>query len=231
MRKKEKIRNLFDNIAPAYDRLNHLLSFGMDKGWRRKAVREITDISKPLSVLDVACGTGDFTIDIARHAAYGSRVVGIDLSEEMMKAGRAKIESAGLEAVLEYGDGEALPYEDLSFERVSIGFGIRNFEHPDRGLAEMFRVLKAGGRLVILELSVPSNSMVRRCYKLYALHILPVIGGWVSGDHRAYRYLPASVIAFPAPDIFMRMMREAGFRNVRQQALTFGVCRMYVGEK
>lgn len=231
MAKKENIKRLFDNIAPDYDKLNHILSLNIDKGWRKKAVREIVDSDSPLKVLDVACGTGDFTIEIARKAATGSSVTGIDLSEGMMAVGRDKIKAAGVDAALEYGDCEALKYADDTFDRISVGFGVRNFENLAIGLREMCRVLKPAGKLVILELSVPSNPIIRWCYKLYFLNILPAIGGMVSGNRGAYEYLPASVLHFPAPDKFIPMLREAGFAEVKHKALTFGVCRMYVGIK
>lgn len=231
MAKKENIRSLFDNIAPDYDKLNHILSLNIDKGWRKRAVCEIADVQQKLSVLDVACGTGDFTIEIAKKVTEGSKIVGIDLSEGMMKVGREKIADAGVDATLEYGDCEALDYPENSFDRISVGFGVRNFEHLDLGLKEMCRVLKPGGKLVILELSVPSNPIIRWCYKLYFLNILPMIGGMVSGNRGAYEYLPASVLNFPAPDKFIPMMYESGFLQVRHHSLTLGVCRMYVGIK
>ena len=231
MAKKENIKKLFDNIASDYDKLNHILSLNIDKGWRKKAVKETIDCAEPMQVLDVACGTGDFTIEIARKAAPGSRITGIDLSEGMMKIGREKIASADVDATLEYGDCEALTYADNSFDRITVGFGVRNFEHLELGLREMYRVLKKGGKLVILELSIPSNSLIRWCYKLYFLKILPAIGGWVSGNRGAYNYLPASVLHFPAPDKFQAMMREAGFSTVEHKAFTFGICRMYIGKK
>lgn len=231
MAKKEGIRKLFDNIAPDYDRLNHILSLNIDKGWRRKAVREIIDDELPMNILDVACGTGDFTIEIAQKAGRGSKVTGIDLSEGMMKIGREKIAKAGVEAEMVQGDCEALPYDEGTFDRISVGFGVRNFEHLEIGLKEMQRVLKPGGKLVVLELSVPSNSFIRWCYKLYFLKILPAIGGWISGDRGAYEYLPASVLRFPAPEKFVGMMREAGFTTVEHRSLTLGICRMYLGSK
>lgn len=231
MAKKEYIEKLFDKIAPDYDKLNHILSLNIDKGWRKKAVREIVDSDEPLAILDVACGTGDFTIEIAKKAAEGSRITGIDLSEGMMKVGREKIEAAGLQATLEAGDCEALTYADNTFHRISVGFGVRNFEHLELGLSQMHRVLKPGGKLVILELSVPTNPFIRWCYKLYFLNILPAIGGMVSGNRGAYEYLPASVLHFPAPDKFTAMMYEAGFAEVKHKAFTFGICRMYVGIK
>lgn len=231
MAKKEKIRSLFDNIAPDYDKLNHILSMNIDKSWRRKAVKRIVDVPEPLQILDVACGTGDFTIEIAKAAASGSLVTGVDLSEGMMKIGREKIGAAGVNAVMIQGDCEELPFETGTFDRISVAFGVRNFEHLEKGLEEMLRVLKPSGRCVILELSVPSNSFIRWCYKLYFLKILPAIGGMVSGDRGAYEYLPASVLKFPAPDKFMKMMERAGYRNVTHKGFTLGICRMYIGEK
>lgn len=231
MAKKEKIEKLFDKIAPDYDKLNHILSLNIDKGWRSKAVREIIDKDTPLNILDVACGTGDFTIEIAKKAAAGSKMTGIDLSEGMMSIGREKLAAAGIEATLEQGDCEALKYAEGTFDRISVGFGVRNFENLPTGLKEMHRVLKPGGKLVILELSVPSNAFIRWCYKLYFLKILPVIGGLISGERGAYEYLPASVLHFPAPDKFQAMLREAGFADVKHKALTLGICRMYICKK
>ncbi len=231
MAKKEKIEKLFDKIAPDYDKLNHILSLNIDKGWRSKAVREIIDKNTPLNILDVACGTGDFTIEIAKKAAAGSKMTGIDLSEGMMSIGREKLAAAGIEATLEQGDCEALKYSEGTFDRISVGFGVRNFENLPTGLKEMHRVLKPGGKLVILELSVPSNAFIRWCYKLYFLKILPVIGGLISGERGAYEYLPASVLHFPAPDKFQAMLREAGFADVKHKALTLGICRMYICKK
>lgn len=235
MAKKEGIRKLFDRIAPDYDRLNHLLSLNIDKTWRRRAVKEIVRPSSADTILDVACGTGDFTIEIARKAAPASTIIGIDLSEGMMAIGREKIAEAGLDKLVEVkmtqGDCEALPYPDETFDRISAGFGVRNFEHLEIGLGEMFRTLKKEGKLVILELSVPSNRLMRSLYKLYFLKILPAIGGWISGERGAYEYLPASVLRFPAPERFMEMMSSAGFREIRQRPMTFGICRMYTGLK
>ena len=231
MAKKEGIRKLFDNIAPDYDRLNHILSLNIDKGWRKKAVREIADVDKSLKVLDVACGTADFTIEIAKKIAPESEVTGVDISEGMMAIGREKIKKAGVSADLSVADCEALPYQDNTFDRISIGFGVRNFENLEIGLSEMFRVLVPGGKLVILELSIPSNAFIRWCYKLYFLKILPTIGGLVSGNRGAYEYLPASVLRFPTPDKFVEMMKAAGFSPVEHTQMTFGICRMYIGRK
>jgi demethylmenaquinone methyltransferase/2-methoxy-6-polyprenyl-1,4-benzoquinol methylase len=211
--------------------LNHILSLNIDKNWRKKAVRELADEARPLNVLDVACGTGDFTIEIARKVPQGSTVVGVDISDGMIAVGLEKLAKLGIDATLKVADCEALPYEDNTFDRISVGFGVRNFEHLELGLSEMYRVLAPGGKLVILELSVPSNAFIRWCYKLYFLKILPFIGGLVSGDRSAYEYLPASVLRFPAPDKFMSIMKSAGFDVVEHRAMTLGVCRMYIGKK
>ena len=232
MPKKEKVREMFDNIAPSYDRLNHVLSMNVDKLWRRHALKEIVEGTSQ-RILDVACGTGDSTVSIAKAVTEGSEVIGVDISEGMMALVKGKAEKAGVanRISLQVADGEALPYEEGAFDRVTCAFGIRNFEHKEKGLSEFFRVLKPGGRAVILELSVPQNRLVRWAYDLYFLHILPRIGGAVSGDKAAYRYLPASVHHFPAPKEFCRMMEAAGFRAVRCRTFTFGLCRMFVGER
>ena len=231
MPKKEGVRKLFDNIASDYDRLNHILSLNIDKGWRRKAVRQIADENRAMKILDVACGTGDFTIEIAQKVAPGSIVTGVDISEGMMAVGREKIRKAEVSAELYVADCEDLPYGDNTFDRISVGFGVRNFEHLEIGLKEMFRVLGPDGKLVILELSVPSNPVIRWCYKLYFLKILPAVGGLVSGERGAYEYLPASVLRFPPPEQFVQMLKSSGFDTVEHTPLTFGICRMYVCKK
>ena len=232
MAKKEKIREMFDSIAPSYDRLNHVMSLGVDRLWRRKAVRELVK-GQPRRLLDIACGTGDSTVALARKSADGSRVTGVDISEGMMALVRRKAIDKGVDwkIDLETGDGEALRFGDGTFDALTCQFGIRNFEHKEKGLSEMVRVLRDGGKAVILELSVPENRTVRRLYDLYFLHVMPWIGGLVSGDKAAYKDLPASGHAFPSPERFCGMMRSAGFRDVRCKTFTFGLCRMYIGEK
>lgn len=274
---------MFDSIAGDYDSLNHILSLDVDKIWRKKALKQIVDAPAPARVLDLACGTGDFSIAIAKalsrshkrvgtpveaHAKASAKapveapakvpveaqvtstgfvtgdsgrsdlmtkghVTGVDLSEGMLAVMREKVGKAGLTEMIsiEEGDGENLRFPDNTFDRVTIAFGIRNFEDRPKGLREMLRVLKPGGRLVILELSRPENKIIRWFYDLYFLHILPKIGGKVSGDKAAYAYLPASVAAFPGKKEFMATMREAGFRAVTHKAFTLGICRMYTGEK
>lgn len=231
MPRKENIRKMFDSIAPSYDRLNHLFSMDVDKLWRRHALRYVTD-GTPQRILDVACGTGDSTIAIAKAAAPGSMVVGADISEGMMALVIDKAEKAGVAGriTLEVADGEALPYGDGSFDRVTCAFGIRNFEHREKGLGEFRRVLRPGGKAVILELSMPRNPVIRWLYGLYFFHILPWVGGKVSGDRAAYRYLPSSVRNFPSPEEFCAMMTAAGFTSVTHKSLTMGLCRLFVGE-
>ncbi|MBP5636520.1 MAG: bifunctional demethylmenaquinone methyltransferase/2-methoxy-6-polyprenyl-1,4-benzoquinol methylase UbiE [Bacteroidales bacterium] len=232
MSQKEKIQEMFDSVAPSYDRLNHIMSLGVDRSWRRKALREIVDGSQQ-RILDVACGTGDSTIGIALAAGSGTRVTGIDISEGMMSLVMRKASHEGVHDRIKLlkADAEALPFPDGHFHRVTCAFGIRNFEHKDIALQEFLRVLAPGGKAVILELSVPDNKRLRRLYDLYFMHILPWIGGKISGNREAYKYLPASVHAFPSPEVFCEMMRTAGFTNVFFRTFTFGLCRMYVGER
>lgn len=238
---KEKIERMFDGIAPSYDRLNHIMSLGVDGMWRKRAVKEIVGAGpdtgdrrrQALKVLDIACGTGDSTIAIAKAGGAGVRVTGADISSGMMEFVMEKAARAGVtdRIRLMVADGSALPMEDGSFDVVTCSFGIRNFEDREAGLKEFLRVLKPGGKLVILELSVPEKPWLRKLYDVYFMHIVPWIGGLVSGDKAAYRYLPASVHAFPAPEVFSAMIGAAGFRNPRFRTLSLGLCRMYIAEK
>lgn len=232
MPSKEKIEGMFDNIAKDYDSLNHIMSLSIDKIWRRKAIKKIKDAGEAPRVLDVACGTGDFSMAIAKAVKKGE-VIGVDISKEMLEVMRQKVLKNKLESMIsqEVGDGEALRFPEGSFDRVVNAFGIRNFENREKGLREALRVLKPGGRLVILELSRPQNKIIRWFYDLYFLHILPIIGGKVSGDKAAYAYLPASVKAFPGKKEFTDELRRAGFVNITHRAFTFGICRMYTGER
>lgn len=228
----EKIRALFDSISKDYDRLNHILSLGVDKSWRRRALKWIVDGPR-MRILDIACGTGDFSIGIAKHSDSETTVTGLDLSDGMLSVMAEKVAAAGLDSRIhtEQGNSERMHFEDNSFDRVTIAFGIRNFENREAALKEILRVLKPDGRLVILELSVPSNPIVKWFYCLYFLRVLPWIGGHVSGDKAAYRYLPASVLKFPKKEEWMATMRNCGYRNVIHKAYSLGICRLYVGEK
>lgn len=233
MPQKEKIQQMFDGIAPDYDRLNHLMSLGVDRSWRRRALREIVTPERPQALLDIACGTGDFALAQARRMHADSRITGLDLSEGMLAVMREKVEKAGLAGRIscEQGDCEQMRFAEGSFDCATIAFGIRNFAHREAALEEILRVLKPGGRLVILELSVPENKLLRWAYNLYFMHFVPWIGGLISGDKAAYKYLPASVQAFPGRREWTATMVRCGYANVRHRAFTFGLCRMYIGEK
>ena len=228
-----KIESLFDSIAKDYDRLNHILSLGVDKTWRRRALKWITDAGPCAGILDVACGTGDFSIEIARRSDAGTMVTGLDLSEGMLAVMNRKVSAAGLAGRIstEQGNSESMRFENDTFDRVTIAFGIRNFEEREKALKEILRMLKPGGRLVILELSVPSNAFMKWAYCLYFTRILPWIGGAVSGEKSAYSYLPASVLKFPGKEEWMATMEGCGFHNVKHKAYTLGICRLYIGEK
>ena len=246
MAEKNFVRSMFNNIAPTYDKLNHILSLNIDKIWRKKAVKRIVKKLKnseseklknnsqvlrfsDSQVLDVACGTADSTIALAKAGV--PRVTGVDISEGMLKVGVKKIEELKLNSTitLKVEDCENLSFNDNTFDAAFIAFGIRNFEDKKKGLKELHRVLKPNGLLLILELSVPQNKILLSLYKLYFLHILPFIGKKISGDNKAYTYLPQSVMNFPKPKDFLQTMEECGFKDVRQKALTFGLCRMYEG--
>ena len=221
--KKEEVREMFDNIAPKYDLLNHTLSMSIDRVWRRRVVGEVRR-AKPGRILDVATGTGDLAIAMARRIR-DVQVLGVDLSEQMLAVARRKIEARGLDGriVLDRGDAERLAVADA--------FGVRNFGDLGAGLRELARTIKPGGKVVILEFSRPRNRVFRALYEFYSYKILPRIGGLVSRDKRAYEYLPASVGEFPAPEEFMAMMARAGFRNCRARSQSFGIAQIYIGER
>ena len=228
---KSPIRAMFDRIAPSYDTLNHLMSFGIDHLWRRRAVRELRKFA-PKRVLDLATGTCDLAIAIAK-GIEGVKVTGTDISTEMVEVGRAKVAERGLSEQIELGiaDAEQLPYGEGEYDAVTVGFGVRNFVHKEQGLSEMARVLRSGGVVEILELSRPTNKIFGPIFRFYFHKLMPIVGGWISGDRAAYNYLPASVDKFPAPERFVEMMREAGLEECRAISLTFGVAYIYIGIK
>ena len=229
--KKEEVREMFDNIAPKYDLLNHTLSMSIDRVWRRRVVGEVRR-AKPGRILDVATGTGDLAIATARRIR-DVQVLGVDLSEQMLAVARRKIEARGLDGriVLDRGDAERLAVADASVDVATVAFGVRNFGDLGAGLRELARTIKPGGKVVILEFSRPRNRVFRALYEFYSYKILPRIGGLVSRDKRAYEYLPASVGEFPAPEEFMAMMARAGFRNCRARSQSFGIAQIYIGER
>lgn len=228
MAKKKMVEQMFNDIAPTYDKLNHILSLNVDKGWRRKAVRRIVE-TRPNDVLDIACGTGDFAIALAQSGV--PHVMGVDISEGMLAIGRKKVSELGLNIEMHVDDSERLSMADASFDAISVAFGVRNFEHLQQGLNEMHRVLRPGGTVCVLELSVPENRVLLWLYKLYFLHILPFFGGLISGNRAAYSYLPNSVLNFPKPKAFCEMLANAGFSHIEAHAFTFGLCRMFIGRK
>lgn len=229
--KKEEVREMFDNIAPKYDLLNHTLSMSIDRVWRRRVVNEVRR-TKPRRILDVATGTGDLAIAMARRIR-DVQVLGVDLSEQMLAVAHRKVEARGLDnrIVLDRGDAEHLAVADASVDVATVAFGVRNFGDLAAGLRELARTIKPGGKVVILEFSRPRNRAFRALYEFYSYKILPRIGGLVSRDKRAYEYLPASVGEFPAPAVFLEMMEKAGFRNCRARSQSFGIAQIYIGER
>ncbi len=225
--KKEQVRTMFDRIAGRYDLLNHVLSMSIDRLWRRRTVRLVA-ARAPRRVLDVATGTGDLAIKLARELDPIA-VTGVDLSEGMIEIGRAKVAKEGLQEVVTLGIGDCLllPFTDASFDAVTCAYGVRNFADLLAGYREMHRVLRPGGRAVILELSTPTSPMVRPLYNFYTRHVIPTVGRLVSKDVRAYSYLPESIAAVPQGDAMTAIMLEAGFSQARAIPLTMGVCTIY----
>lgn len=224
-----RVRTMFGAIAGRYDLLNRVLSLGLDAAWRREAVREAL-AGAPRDILDVATGTADLALGLKR-AAPSARVVGVDFAEPMLALGRAKAARAGLDLELLAGDGAALDHPAQSFDAVTIAYGLRNFTDPDAGLREFHRVLRPGGRLVVLEFPPPPAGPLGRAFRTYFLHVLPAVGGLVSGHPGAYAYLPRSVLGFPAPRALARRMQRAGFVAVRYKLQTFGISALHVATK
>lgn len=229
--KREQVAEMFDDISGSYDRLNHILSLGIDRGWRARLIRDLVK-HNPAAVLDVATGTGDLAIEIAR-AAPDCTITGADISKGMLDVGRQKIQGRGLQdrITMLVGDSEALPFADHSFDGVVAAFGVRNFQNPGAGLAEMSRVLKPGGFLGILEFGKPANPAFGALYSFYFRKILPLIGRLLSKHSTAYTYLPESVNSFPYGDRFVQLMSEAGFDKGAFRPLTFGICMYYTATK
>ena len=229
--KTEQVRQMFDSIAPAYDFMNRAMTLGIDIWWRRLAVKRLRSLS-PTRILDVATGTGDFAIQLYK-SLHPQHITGIDLSQGMLDEACRKVKEKGLENTIsfEQGDCMALPMEDNTFDAVTVAFGVRNFEHLQQGYQEMARVLRPGGMLCVLELSTPTNPLIRWFYDLYTLHIIPWVGSLKSGDKSAYRYLPQSIAAVPQGDDMLQLMRNAGLRDARYRRLTLGTCTIYTAVK
>lgn len=229
--KKEQVAAMFDGIAARYDFLNHFLSMGIDKGWRKKAIKEIMAIN-PTKILDVATGTGDLAIAAAKTIPAAT-IMGVDISEGMLDVGRKKISDLGLAQTIsmQSGDSEALPFDDGVYDAVMCAYGVRNFEHLEAGLRDMNRVMRKGGKIVILEFSNPSKFPVKQLFKFYFKYILPTLGKMVSKHSRAYTYLPESVMAFPEGKVFCEVLTKCGFQKAVALPLTFGITTLYTAVK
>ena len=227
----QSIRRLFDNIAPTYDLLNHLLSLGSDIRWRKAAVRELRGLEG--WILDLATGTGDVAIEIARRDGFRRRVVGLDFSESMIRGAQRKLLRRGLSRAvsLSLGDAVSLPFRDSTFSSSIIAFGLRNVLKKEEALAEMVRVVKRGGKVIVLEFTFPRRGMMRRLYPLYFKKILPWVGGLISGDRGAYAYLPESVLHFKLAEDYMEMMRKTGLKEIGCRQLTCGIASIIAGTK
>ena len=229
--KKDQVRRMFDRIAPNYDSLNMFLSAGMDRRWRKTAIGML-EVPPGAQVLDVATGTGDLAFEIARQI-NDAEVTGLDLAENMLVVARKKSLKRGLSERVHFtqGDSENLPFEDDTFHGVSVAFGVRNFGDLPRGMNEIHRVLKPGGRLVVLEFTKPRSFPFKQLFQIYFKHILPVVGSFGSGDKRAYYYLYESVQAFPDYDRFTAVLSKEGFINAGYKVLSLGICAIYTAEK
>lgn len=229
--KGTQVRHMFDAIAGTYDQLNHTLSFGFDKGWRRKGIAFLRPF-RPQTLLDIATGTGDLAIQLYRTLEI-DRIIGADISEGMMEVGRRKVAEAGYTDHIrfEQQDCTALTYDNDSFDAVTAAFGVRNFENIEKGIAEMYRVLKPGGHIMILELSTPEHFPMKQLYRLYSKTVIPFIGWLFSRQKAAYTYLPASIQVVPQGKVMTALLARQGFRDARVRTFTFGICSLYTGTK
>lgn len=228
--KKEEVAEMFNNISKRYDFLNHFLSMGIDKIWRKKAVKQLKDL-KPKRILDIATGTGDFAVALLK--LNPEEIIGVDISSGMLEVGNQKMKNRGFDnkISLVLGDSENLQFEDAYFDGVTVAFGVRNFENLEKGLGDMLRVIKPGGRAVILEFSKPKKFPIKQLFGFYSKRLIPFVGKMVSKDKRAYEYLPESVEAFPEGSAFMDIMTEVGYRNVSGVPVSGGIATIYIGNK
>jgi len=229
--KKEQVAHMFDEIAPRYDFLNRFLSAGIDIGWRKKALQFLKK-DRPVKVLDVATGTADLAI-LSANMLAPQQIIGIDISEGMLEVGRKKVKELQLEDCIQLykGDSEQLAYEDASFDATTVAFGVRNFQQLEKGLSEILRVLKPGGKLMVLEFSKPTAPIIKQFYSLYMNFITPQLGGIFSKSKNAYQYLNDSVQQFPEGKNFISIMEKVGYRHTFYKRLSFGICTIYLGEK
>ena len=229
--KAKQVEEMFDNIAPSYDKLNHRLSWNIDKGWRRKAIRQLAPF-EPQTLLDIATGTGDFAI-LAAEMLRPQKLVGADISEGMMEIGRKKVREKGLQDIISFAKEDCLhlSYQDETFDAVTAAFGIRNFADLDSGLQEMQRVLRKGGHLSIVELTSPVSFPMKQLFHVYSHTVLPVYGRLISKDTSAYSYLTKTIEAFPQGEQMVEILHKAGFSEASFKRLTFGICTMYFATK
>ncbi len=229
--KAKQVEAMFDNIAPTYDQLNHRLSWNIDRGWRKKAIKALAPY-QPQTMLDIATGTGDFAI-LAAQMLHPQKLIGADISEGMMAMGRQKIERLGLADVISFEreDCLALSYADESFDAVTAAFGIRNFQNLEQGLSEMCRVLRKGGHLSIAELTTPVAFPMKQLFRVYSHTVLPLYGRLISHDQSAYSYLTATIEAFPQGELMVDILQKAGFSKASFRRLTFGICTLYFAQK
>ena len=229
--KASQVEQMFDNIAPTYDKLNHRLSWDIDKGWRRKAIKQLAPFH-PQSLLDIATGTGDFAI-LSAQMLKPQRLIGADISEGMMQIGRQKVAALGLQDIVSFEKEDCLQlsYNSDTFDAVTAAFGIRNFANLDKGLSEMCRVLKPGGHLSIVELTSPVSFPMKQLFRIYSHTVLPVYGRLISKDTSAYSYLTKTIEAFPQGEQMVRILKDAGFKDAGFKRLTFGICTMYFATK
>lgn len=229
--KAAQVEQMFDDIAPTYDKLNHRLSWNIDKGWRRKAIKELA-AHKPQTMLDIATGTGDFAM-LAAQMLKPRKLIGADISDGMMEIGRTKVKEAHLDDIITFEKQDCLDlaYPDESFDAVTAAFGIRNFQDLDKGLKEMCRVLKKGGMLSIVELTTPVSFPMKQLFWIYSHTFLPVYGKLISKDNSAYSYLTKTIEAFPQGEQMMQILKKAGFAETRFERLTFGICTLYIATK
>ena len=230
-RKNEQVKQMFNHIAPSYDRLNGTLSLGIDDYWRRDALKELRTY-KPAHLLDIATGTGDFAI-LAHKILHPATITAVDISEGMMEVGRTKVDRKGLADIIqfEYQDCAAMSFADNSFDAVTISFGVRNFEDIDTSFQEVLRVLKPGGVFLFLELTTPHRSPVKELHGTYTKYVMPLLSGLFDTEQRAYKYLPESIAAFPQGREMMLILKKNGFRNIRLRRYTLGITTLYIAEK
>ena len=229
--KNEQIENMFDEIAPKYDQMNHLMTFGIDKAWRKKGLQKLKDFN-PQTILDVATGTGDLAIK-AFKSLKPKLILGIDISEGMMEIGKQKVSKEGLSDYIkfEWQDCSELQLKSESFDAVMMAFGIRNFANPDKALQNILRVMRVGGKLMILELSTPEHFPMKQIYSVYSRYIIPALGHKFAKNQNAYKYLPKSIAAFPQNKAFKTILEKNGFHSVQYKKLFPGVCTLYLATK